>query len=102
MFAKTLIAAAAVAVSASGASAHGPSTSQYFSQHHAKAFSQAWKAPGVQIGQSSFFFNFGGRKVCAPVYAEKWDWHPWKGWVAKTVKIGEECDWQPYGLRFKW
>jgi hypothetical protein len=104
MFTKTLIAAivafGALAASAMEVSAH--SASSLAIERHDNIFNQAWKTPGFRMDEGSFFFDFGSKKDCSPVYAETWDWHPWKGWVLKTVKVGENCDWKPFTFKFDW
>jgi hypothetical protein len=118
MFTKSLIAtavAAAIAVgTVSTASAHGPGPIHFhgpgkdvmkefkkdlkkdFGKKHDDDFYSGWSFPGM------FFMNFGSRKVCTPVYDDEWVWHPWKGWVLETVKVGEKCKPQPYGFNFVW
>jgi hypothetical protein len=120
MFTKRLITATVAAVIAVGAataaSAHGPGPIHFHGpgkdvmkdfnmkdfkkdfgkkQHH-DDFHSGWGFPGM------FFMNFGSRKVCTPVYDDEWVWHPWKGWVLETVKVGEKCKPQPYGFNFGW
>jgi hypothetical protein len=121
MFTKSLIAttlAAAIAVgAATTASASSPDVyiDQTFGKNFTKDFMKdskktlnkkyhsetypSWAFPGF-FGANGFFFNFGGRKVCTPVYDDEWVWHPWKGWVLETVKVGEKC--RPVGFNFGW
>ena len=74
---------------------------KHFDKKHSEEFYPGWGFPGF-FSQSGFFFNFGSRKICTPVYDDEWVWHPWKGWVLETVKVGEKCRLKSSGFNFGW
>ena len=103
----TAIAAGALGVSTTAASAHSPANLE--GQRYATVFKakdddlHGWAVADFGISQEGFLVGLGGRKVCSPVYGQEWGWDSSKGRrILETVKVGERCQWLPEGVAASW